>query len=87
MGTGIFPVPIKKNIVLEKSGLLTLRNLEVPKMNDNGYIYKCPLQCPIGKHCFVIKLTERLAHPLTVLLKCAAKKDDIEIKIGSDHPP
>ncbi len=22
------------------------------------YIYKCPLQCPINKHCFVIKLEE-----------------------------
>ncbi|MBD5554315.1 MAG: hypothetical protein HDQ95_02905 [Roseburia sp.] len=56
-------------------------------MNDKGYIYKCPLRCPINKHCFVIKLEEQLTHPLKVLLKCAAKKEDIKVEIGGKHPP
>ena len=56
-------------------------------MNNNGYIYKCPLQCPIHKHCFVIKLEERLTQPLKVLLKCAASKGDVKVEIGGDRPP
>lgn len=56
-------------------------------MNNNGYIYKCPLQCPIHKSCFVIKLEERLTQPLKVLLKCAASKGDVKVEIGGDRPP
>lgn len=56
-------------------------------MDYNGYIYKCPLQCPIHKHCFVIKLEERLTQPLKVLLKCAARKGDIKVEIGGERPP
>ena len=88
MGTGCsMPVPIKKNVVLEKCEHLTLFCLEVKKMNNNGYIYKCPLQCPIHKHCFVIKLEERLTQPLKVLLKCAASKGDVKVEIGGERPP
>lgn len=81
------PVPLKKNIELENSEHLTLRFWEVKKMDSNGYIYKCPLQCPIHKHCFVIKLEERLTQPLKVLLKCAAYKDDVKVEIGGERPP
>lgn len=51
------------------------------------YIYKCPLQCPINKHCFVIKLEERPVSPLKVLQKCPAEKKDIKIEIGGERPP
>lgn len=50
-----------------------------------GFIYRCPVRCPIGRHCFIIKLTEALADSLTVLQKCEAKKDDIIIKIGGKN--
>lgn len=88
MGTGrSSPVPIKKNELLEKCEHRTLICLEVKQMDTNGYIYKCPLQCPIHKHCFVIKLEERLTQPLKVLLKCAASRDDIKVEIGGERPP
>jgi len=51
-------------------------------MQDN-YIYHCTTNCPIGKHCFIIKLENKLSQPLTVLKKCDAKQGrDIKIKIG-----
>lgn len=56
-------------------------------MNNNGYIYKCPLQCPIHKHCFVIKVEKRLTQPLKVLLKCAVRKGDVKVEIGGERPP
>ena len=56
-------------------------------MNNNGYIYKFPLQCPIHKSCFVIKLEERLTQPLKVLLKCAVSKGDVKVEIGGERPP
>lgn len=56
-------------------------------MNKDGYIYKCPLLCPIKKHCFIIKVEERIKQPMTVLLKCTAQKGDIKVEIGGDRPP
>lgn len=56
-------------------------------MTTKSYVYRCPLRCPIHKHCFVIKLAEPLSIPLTVFQKCVAKKRDIEIKIGEEHQP
>ena len=71
-------------IMLENSEHLT--GLE-ERMNKQGYIYRCPKKCPIGKNCFVIKVPERIEHPLTVLLKCIASKSDIEVTIGGSRPP
>lgn len=48
----------------------------------NGVTYRCPVVCPIGKHCFVIKVPEAFTNPLTVLQKCEAKHEDIKITIG-----
>lgn len=56
-------------------------------MKKTGYVYKCPKQCPIHKHCFVIKLEDQLKQPLTVLLKCVAQKGDIKVEIGGERPP
>jgi hypothetical protein len=81
-----FAVPIKKTLVLEKSEHLTNMKSE-GNMKSNGYIYCCPLQCPIKKHCFVIKLEKELTEPLSVLFKCNAQKGDIKINIGGEHPP
>jgi len=55
-------------------------------MLSDGYIYKCPVRCPINKHCFIIKLEEELTSPLTVLKKCDAQNGkDIKIRIGSQR--
>lgn len=56
-------------------------------MNTDKYVYRCPLRCPIHKHCFVIKLEEHPSQPLKVLLKCAARKGDVRIEIGGERPP
>ncbi len=45
-------------------------------------VYRCDKPCPIGKHCFIVKLADSLEMPITVLQKCPAKKgEDIEITI------
>ncbi len=52
------------------------------------YTYRCPVDCPIHKRCFVIKLKHPLKEPLHVLQKCLAKKGaDIEISIYPERPP
>lgn len=56
-------------------------------MNKTSYTYRCPVKCPIGKQCFIIKLAEEIKAPLTVLQKCPAKKDDIRITIGLPRSP
>lgn len=56
-------------------------------MSMLGYTYRCPVKCPIGKKCFIIKVEEALKGPLTVLYKCPVKKSDIRITIGSPRPP
>ena len=67
--------------------------MEVIKMHTEGFVYNCPVRCPIHKHCFIIKLEEELQTPLTVLKKCDAEKGkDIRIRIGRnldgrDKPP
>lgn len=53
---------------------------------NQEYIYKCPKECPIHKHCFVIKLAQPLKEPLPVLYKCCAAKEDILITIGKRPP-
>lgn len=61
-------------------------------MNSQGYIYNCPRQCPIRKHCFIIKTEQELERPISVLKKCEAEKGrDIKVVIGAarsrDKPP
>ncbi len=56
-------------------------------MKEIEYVYRCPIKCPIGKHCFVIKVAERINEPLIVLHKCLAKKQDIRFVIGGLSPP
>ena len=51
-------------------------------MKNSEYTYRCERKCPIGKHCFVIKVTEEIREPLTVLQKCPARKTDIRFNIG-----
>ena len=58
----------------------------------DGFIYNCPIRCPIKKHCFVIKTEHELEEPLSVLYKCTAEKGkDICIEIGGnkkhERPP
>lgn len=51
-----------------------------------GFIYNCPMRCPIGKSCFVVKTASELKEPLVVLKKCAAEKGkDIKVSIGGDQ--
>ena len=50
------------------------------------YTYRCPMKCPIGKRCFIIKVMEKPKEPWVILKKCPAKKADIQIVIGGvDH--
>lgn len=56
-------------------------------MNHSEYTYRCPMKCPIGKHCFVIKVPETIKTPMTVLHKCPERKADIRIVIGGPRPP
>ncbi len=50
-------------------------------------IYRCTRNCPINKHCFVIKTKEKLKEEVVVFMKCVEKKgEDIEIKIGEKPP-
>jgi hypothetical protein len=64
-----------------------VRECEVKTM-EQAYIYNCPVKCPIHKHCFIIKLENKLEQPLTVLKKCDAEKGrDILVKIGGELPP
>ena len=56
-------------------------------MFNAGYTYRCPQKCPIGKHCFIIKVTEELKVPITVFQKCLAQNADIRITIGQQRPP
>ena len=54
----------------------------------NGYIYKCPKQCPIRKNCFILKTEKPLPERIIVYVKCLAnKKQDIRIEIGGPRPP
>lgn len=56
-------------------------------MNEKGYTYRCNRTCPIRKKCFIIKATDKIREPITVLYKCLAQKRDIEISIGGDRSP
>lgn len=53
----------------------------------NSYIYRCPKECKIRKHCFILKTEKPIAYPLPVLQKCLAEKRDIRIVIGGERPP
>lgn len=51
-------------------------------------IYRCTFECPIRKHCFIIKTDKPLSAPLLIYQKCiAAHGQDIQIIIGDDKPP
>lgn len=50
-----------------------------------GIIYRCPVSCPIGRHCFVIKVQNAFPVSFTVLQKCEAKHEDIKITIGGEN--
>ena len=56
-------------------------------MVNKSYTYRCPMHCPINKHCFIIKLEEPLTQSLKVLKKCIAKKADIKIIFEVGQPP
>lgn len=77
-------IPKKRVKVLEIRERLT--SVEVA-MNNPEYTYRCPKKCPIGKNCFVIKVTEVIKEPITVLQKCPDRKADIRIIIGGPRPP
>ena len=77
-------IPKKRAAALENREHLT--QVEVA-MNKPEYTYRCPKECPIGKHCFVIKVTEAIKEPMTVLQKCPDRKADIRIIIGGPRPP
>ena len=50
-------------------------------------IYSCHEKCPIKKHCFILKVPERIKEPVKVLQKCPAVKKDILLSIGGERPP
>lgn len=50
-------------------------------------IYRCTKECPIRKHCFIIKTAMPLASPIVALVKCPAVRKDIRVIIGSSRPP
>lgn len=77
-------IPQKRVKVLEIRERLT--SVEVA-MNNPEYTYRCPKKCLIGKNCFVIKVTEVIKEPITVLQKCPDRKADIRIIIGGPRPP
>lgn len=57
-----------------------------------GFIYNCPMLCPIRKHCFIVKTESELTEPLIILKKCDAEKGkDIRVRIGGtrkrERPP
>lgn len=53
-----------------------------------GFSYYCPTECPINKHCFILKTESELHESVVVLKKCIAEKgNDIRIKIGEDDTP
>ena len=57
------------------------------KKMTKGVIYKCPYEgnnCKCGKHCFILKTTKKLETPISVLHKCPAIKEDIQITIGEN---
>lgn len=55
---------------------------------DQGTTYRCYKDCPLHKHCFVIKVRDPLTHELTVYQKCPAEKGkDIELTFGKERPP
>lgn len=56
-------------------------------MVTNTNTYRCNKECPIHKHCFIVKLKDPLPIPVTVLLKCKVSKLDVEVTIGPDQPP
>lgn len=68
---------VRKLRISDKSGILPLHE----------FTYRCPKRCPIGKHCFIIKVPEVISEPMTVLYKCPEKKADIRIVIGGPQPP
>ena len=55
--------------------------------SNSGYIYRCNQNCPIHKHCFIIKTEKPIKVPFMILHKCEAVKRDIRIQIGDDRPP
>ena len=57
-------------------------NIQIAK---EGIIYRCPVSCPIGRHCFVIKVQNAFPVSFTVLQKCEAKHEDIKITIGGEN--
>ena len=82
---GMFIIPDYFNLLLEKSEFLTIKNKEsnmTTTVPSKGFIYRCPLDCPFRKHCFVLKVPEELKYPLTILHKCRVTKADISITIG-----
>lgn len=55
---------------------------EVIAINKNdSFIYRCNYCCPIGKKCFIFKTTKKIRNGFTVLFKCKARKQEIEIPI------
>jgi len=51
-----------------------------------GFIYNCPVRCPIRKHCFIVKTEQELKEPLIILKKCDAEKGkDIRVSIGGEQ--
>ncbi len=56
-------------------------------MKNTETVYRCNRLCPIGKHCFIIKVKGEIKEPICVHHKCPAEKHDIPINIGGDRMP
>ena len=54
--------------------------------SNPGYIYRCNQNCPIHKHCFIIKTEKPIKVPFMILHKCEATKRDIRFQIGGERP-
>lgn len=54
---------------------------------NDGFIYRCPKKCILGKKCFIIKTEKPINHQLVVLFKCDALKADVRLTIGDPRPP
>jgi len=44
-------------------------------------IYRCPLECPWNKKCFVCKVKGVVIGEITILHKCSVSKQDVPVHL------
>ncbi|SCY34057.1 hypothetical protein SAMN02910370_02208 [Lachnospiraceae bacterium XPB1003] len=49
---------------------------------EKNYIYRCSKGCPIGKKCFLFKVTDIITTPMKMKQKCMAQKKEILLTIA-----